>query len=203
MIRLVPSTHSLLAAVALAAFAVLILPQTADAAKKSPPEKIVFVTSTEHDGNFGGLSGADAICNARATEAGLPDAGNYLAWLTDAALSPADRFVRSFVDPYVLPDGTMIAFHYGTFASAEHEAPFLQNELGEAIPGDQLIWTGTFSDGVGNADDSGTCLSWTDSGSSDPAIVGAAWSLIKGTWSAFSATLFDCDIKLRIYCVQQ
>lgn len=92
MIRLVPSTHSLLAAVALAAFAVLILPQTADAAKKSPPEKIVFVTSTEHDGNFGGLSGADAICNAR--DGGWPPGRRKLFGLA-VRLSPIpSRSVR-------------------------------------------------------------------------------------------------------------
>lgn len=201
MIRLVPSTHSLLAAVALAAFAVLILPQTADAAKKSPPEKIVFVTSTEHDGNFGGLSGADAICNARATEAGLPDAGNYLAWLSDSALSPADRFVRSFVDPYVLPDGTLVFFNWNSMTSGEIEAPFVQNELGEAIPSDQLVWTGTNFDGFGNDNDTGTCVSWTDSGSSDPAIVGEAGNSIKTAWTRASTS--DCAVKLPIYCVQQ
>lgn len=37
----------------------------------------VFVTSTSHTGNLGGLAGADAICQARANEAGLK--GNFVA----------------------------------------------------------------------------------------------------------------------------
>jgi len=41
----------------------------------------VFTTSTFHQGNLGGLAGADAICNARAAEASLP--GIYMAWLAD------------------------------------------------------------------------------------------------------------------------
>src|SRR5665647_1642851 len=32
----------------------------------------VFVTSTVHDGNLGGLAGADSICQQRASEAALP-----------------------------------------------------------------------------------------------------------------------------------
>ena len=36
--------------------------------------RIVFLTSTTHTGNLGGLTGADAICNDLASTAGLPGA---------------------------------------------------------------------------------------------------------------------------------
>src|SRR5262249_42934796 len=42
--------------------------------------KRVFVTSTTHDGNLGGLDGADAICASLAANAGL--SGTYKAWLS-------------------------------------------------------------------------------------------------------------------------
>lgn len=40
----------------------------------------MFVTSSVHSGDLGGLAGADAICKARATAANLP--GNYVAYLS-------------------------------------------------------------------------------------------------------------------------
>src|SRR5207248_2675590 len=43
--------------------------------------KRVFVTSVMYDGNLGGLAGADAKCQARATAASL--SGTYKAWLSD------------------------------------------------------------------------------------------------------------------------
>src|SRR5437868_4155746 len=51
---------------------------------------IVFVTSTRYTANLGGLAGADAICQAHATDAGLP--GTYRAWISTAAEAPATRF---------------------------------------------------------------------------------------------------------------
>ncbi len=109
MTRLKISTCTMMAAITICAFAALMLAQAAEAAKiKPPPPKVVFVSSTIHNGNFGGRSGADAICNARAAEAGLPGAGNYLAWLSDDILSVNDRFTRGFNNNYVLADGFVI-----------------------------------------------------------------------------------------------
>ena len=46
-----------------------------------PGEKRVFISSLEHNGNFGGLVGADHFCQDLADGAGL--AGDYKAWLSD------------------------------------------------------------------------------------------------------------------------
>ena len=70
--------------------------------------RCMFVTSSRHRGNLGGLAGADAICNVRATEAGLPGAGSYMAWLSAGGVSPSSRFTRAAV-PYKEVDGTTIA----------------------------------------------------------------------------------------------
>src|SRR4051812_33658723 len=57
---------------------------------------LAFVTSTVHNGNLGGLNGADGICQARAAAGGLPGAstpGTYKAWLSDnLGDSPSTRF---------------------------------------------------------------------------------------------------------------
>lgn len=67
----------------------------------SPPPNIVFVTSTEHTANLGGLAGADAICAARATAAGL--AGTYKAWLSTSTVSAKSRLGTA--SGWVRPDG--------------------------------------------------------------------------------------------------
>ncbi len=69
--------------------------------------KRVFVTSTKHDGNMGGIAGADAICQSTADGESL--GGTWKAWLaTDNTDEPVDRFVQN-PGPYVMLDGTIIA----------------------------------------------------------------------------------------------
>src|SRR5262245_26846429 len=53
----------------------------------------VFVTSTKFNGNFNGLTGADAQCQARADAAGL--GGAWMAWLGNGVDGPATRFTHS------------------------------------------------------------------------------------------------------------
>ena len=54
------------------------------------PSTFVFVTEWEGDGNIGGLTAADSICQTEADDAGLP--GTYKAWLSDSTASPSSRF---------------------------------------------------------------------------------------------------------------
>ncbi len=56
--------------------------------------KVVFVTSEAYDGALGGLPGADDKCNTLAMEAGLANAGSFLAWLSAEGKSPASRMVH-------------------------------------------------------------------------------------------------------------
>ena len=64
--------------------------------------KFVFVTSTTHTGDLGGIAGGDGICNDRAADAGLP--GVYKAWL---ATSDADAPTNSFAQATGLIYGPM------------------------------------------------------------------------------------------------
>ena len=66
----------------------------------------VFITSTTYSGNLAGLTGADAICAARAQAATL--VGTYKAWLADGNLSPMTRMTHG-LGPYQLVTGTAIA----------------------------------------------------------------------------------------------
>jgi hypothetical protein len=60
-------------------------------ADAAPPANFAFVTSTKQlPTTFGSdLAGADAICNTRATQAGL--LGTYVAWLSSTTMPAVNR----------------------------------------------------------------------------------------------------------------
>lgn len=58
------------------------LPRVAPRDQRS--HRYLFVTATGHNGNFGGVSGADAVCNA-SVPAALAGSSNYKALLVDGA----------------------------------------------------------------------------------------------------------------------
>jgi hypothetical protein len=89
--------------------------------------KRVFVMSTVHDGNLGGLEGADGIGNLRADEQDI--SGVFKAWLSDDVQSPDDRFTHS-TNPYVLVDGTVIATSYAYLIDDSLAAPIDVDERG-------------------------------------------------------------------------
>lgn len=108
---------------------------------------LVFLTSQTYNGNLGGLSGADAKCQALADAAGLP--GTYMAWLSDDTGSPSTRFARS-TGPYQLVDGSKIADSWddltgntncNTQGGACIDHAITLTEAGEAGPG--LVWSHT------------------------------------------------------------
>ena len=82
-----------------------------------------------HNGNLGGLAGADAICQARAEAAGsLAAPGTYLAWLSDAGggvdppVSPSTRFIQASV-PYRLVNGTIVAASWSDLVDGSWRRP--------------------------------------------------------------------------------
>ncbi|MDZ4247347.1 MAG: DUF1554 domain-containing protein, partial [Dehalococcoidia bacterium] len=68
--------------------------------------KRVFVTAATYNGNLGGLSGADAKCQASANAVNL--GGTWKAWLSDSNTSAGSRLNHSD-SPYRLLNGTTIA----------------------------------------------------------------------------------------------
>src|SRR5262245_56445509 len=57
----------------------------------APARMRVFTTSLKYPAALGGLTGADAKCNAAAQAAGLP--GTYKAWLSDGYTNALTRLV--------------------------------------------------------------------------------------------------------------
>ncbi len=133
-------------------------------------QMIVFITSTIHRATLAGLAGADDICNARATAAGLP--GTYTAWLSDSANDAKDRVTQATV-PYVRTDGQQVATDFASLLSCPGgvclDAPIQFDEFGSLVVGPQFnaVWTGTNSDGSSAAQivfPTGHCNNWTSLG---------------------------------------
>jgi hypothetical protein len=125
--------------------------------------ELVFITSTSTNGNIGGLAAADAICQNLANAAGL--SGTFLAWLSDSTQSPSTRFNKSS-GPYVLLNGTVIAYGWDDLISGHIRSSIVITEQGNTIPGGfSRVWTSTRPDGtpigIASGGQSTSCKNWT------------------------------------------
>ena len=162
---------------------------------KSNAQQLGNASST-HTGNMGGLAGADAICAARATAAGL--SGTYLAWLSEGSTDePRDRFTQS--SPYARVDGTRVADSWADLTDTTILAPINVTETGSTIGGTRDVWSNilwTGAEKVGNDD----CSNWTST-------AGLGWegdhSQTNQTWAAPSVGTTSCANSNRLYCFEQ
>ncbi|MBL8126878.1 MAG: hypothetical protein U0Z70_12160 [Thermomicrobiales bacterium] len=160
---------------------------------------LVFVTSTRPQGDFGGLSGADGLCQGHATGAGL--SGTYLAWLSDSTgASPSTRFTKATV-PYTLVDGTVIADNWSDLTSGTlNHAINMTEDGGNITTTSAKVWTHTSADGTTSTEipPEWCCHNWRST--SDVGTLGNA-SLASSSWS--SDYYQSCSEKARLYCFQQ
>ena len=155
-------------------------------------QKRIFITSTGHDANFGGLDGADQVCASQAADAGLE--GEFKAWLSTLSVSASDRLTHAD-GPYVMVDGTLIANDWGDLVDGSIEAFINLDANGDLRGGD--TWTGTLTTGASYSIDD--CGGFT---------IGGGRLALCGT-SAATGTPWtenvtpDCATRLRLYCIQQ
>jgi len=159
----------------------------------------MFISSVDMNGNLGGLRGADATCQARATAARLP--GTYKAWLNDSNESPSTRFTQS-TRPYVRVDGQVVANNWDELTSGAIQNVLL-DEKG-APGGDTLAWTNTLIDGTagGMGGANKHCSDWTTSAPGPFANNGNPGLFTDKRWTQNSATACE-DTAARLICVQQ
>ncbi|MGH6916556.1 MAG: hypothetical protein ACREJ0_02525, partial [Geminicoccaceae bacterium] len=158
--------------------------------------KCVFLTSSSHNGNLGGLARGDEICRARAAEAGLPGAESFLAWLSDDTASPSTRFTQATV-PYKLVNGTTIAPDWSGLVDGMLDAPINVTEQGSVLPANLAAWTGTAPSGGALGPD---CAAWSVADSANMGRIGHT-TLVNGRWT--SGGIFSCDPQRRLFCFQQ
>ena len=171
--------------------------------------KKVFVTSQGHNGDFGGLSGADDHCQNLATNAGL--SGTYKAWLSDTTGSPATRFTPSSV-PYRLVDGTDVASDWNDLTDGSILQPINLDEYGNQTSS-SFVFSYTLSNGTAGSPlsvypncqgDDCHCNNWTDSDpqSNSRSAYGQP-SEVDDDWTEYSSSA-GCQYSfISLYCFEQ
>ncbi len=121
---------------------------------------LLFVSSSTHTGNFGGLAGADAICQGLATSASVD--GTFVALLSTSTVDAIDRIAEAAY-PIRLVNGTKVANNRADFfdnsgllaAPNRTETNQLPVPLSGAIVS---VMTGSTAAGTATA---GHCSDWT------------------------------------------
>ena len=157
--------------------------------------RLVFVTNGVFNGNLGGVSGGDNICQQAATAAGRR--GKYKAWLSRPGDSAIQRLENAKV-PYKLPSGAIVAINWNNLVDMSIDNAINENEQGQApADGGIGVWTGTF---VGGGAATVHCNNWTSSLSSETGRVGDR-NAIDANWTSFAS--YFCDAARRLYCFEQ
>lgn len=181
--------------------------QSCTAGPTPAPAKRVFVTSTTSNGNMGGLSGADTICQNRAGAAGLD--GTWKAWLSDSTTSAASRLSHANI-PYKTLDGKTIANNWADLTDGS-----LQNLVTRTQKNTNYysgVWTGTNADGsvTASTGQANHCSNWTSDSSTDYELfIGAAgnnqtsyyWTRVD--INLFPVSFFGCNNSNALYCFEQ
>lgn len=163
-------------------------------------ERRVFLTSQNVLADFIGAPNADAKCQMLG-ESALGAGTTWVAWLSDAATSPAMRFNRSLV-AYKLVDGTIIANDWTDLTDGMLTNPITKDELGNTLPNNE-VWTAT--DPQGNWAGAADCQGWTVQGTGmaggPVGQVGHSDSTA-GAWTNVFTQFCNRD-NVKLYCFEQ
>jgi hypothetical protein len=154
--------------------------------------KKVFITSESYDGDLGGLAGADAICRTRATAAGLPNAANFKAWLSDGSTDAISRITSN--GPWVRTDGFRIADSKADLTDGTIFTAIDKTESGNTLVSG--VWTGSLSDGVKAVEH---CANWGDNTSGTGQMGNAAVANSIG-WTSWN--IVGCTNSFALYCFE-
>ena len=153
----------------------------------------IFLTSQVSPANLGGLGGADRLCNALASAAGMP--GRYVAWLSDSRTDAVARVTSN--GPYVTRSGIVVASGLADLVDGGLRHPISQDEHGNDVP-PREVWTGTDPLGVRTAS---TCDDWRY-GAADAPYGSVGWNTAPDAkWTSVAVQF--CDRSMSLYCLEQ
>jgi len=153
--------------------------------------------------------GADMICQGFASAASLP--GTYKAWLSDSSgtVYPANSFTHS-IHPYVLVDGTTVAYNWTDLTDGSIEVPINMIAAGIINPNIK-VWTNVTTAGECFTTVDApmhTCNNWTSNSHLDYGFTGTTWQPNapppgwENHWTEHN--VHPCnDRDVRLYCFQQ
>ena len=169
-------------------------------------DKRIFVSSVLYMGNLGGLTGADAKCQALADAAGL--CGTFKAWLSDATADAAARLSHA-TGTYVRTDGQIVANGWSGLVSGTIQNAINRTETNGAAPVGTVkcggsavvpVWTGSTAAGANVMN--GSCSNWASNTASPGGIFGNA-DAKNFAWTAMCQIVAVCQSTAAIYCVEQ
>lgn len=158
--------------------------------------RAIFITSTQHGGNLGGIAGADGLCQGLADGAGL--GGTYYAWLSDGTTHPSTRNTQR--GPYLLTNGTTVADDWADLIDGSIDAQISTDQNTNTVGGLVSVWTNVAAVGAG-ATGPDDCLDWTSNSNADRGGRGNR-SVNSSTWTESLSTI-ACDQQAYLYCVEQ
>lgn len=162
-----------------------------------PPKKI-FTTKATYDGNLGGITGADSICQTTASQAGLN--GVYKVWLGDDTHNPLNYMPHN-EGKYTLVDGTVIANDWQDLTDNSILASVNKDERGNLIAdASNLAWTGTPI--IGDTRPDKNCNNWT-SRDQYQGIQGRVGMISAKNNIWFHGSAYACGYKEHLYCFEQ
>jgi len=156
--------------------------------------KKVFVTSTSWNGNLGGVSGANAKCQAAANSAGL--SGTYKAWISTSSSSPSSSFAKSS-NGYEDTKGNKIADSWSDLTDGSIDRKINYTEGGSTFT--KGVWTGTTKNGTLESS-TRTCSNWTTNSSSKKGRRGYS-NYSSSAWTDYYTS--TCNGTRSLYCFQQ
>ena len=165
-----------------------------DGMRDAPPQidapansQRIFVTAGLHSGSFGGVAGADTLCNSEAF--GIP--GDFLAWISEGA-DPSTRIGGT--GPWIVGTDSVIAFADRTALEENTPAVPLNFDSAGAELETVIFWTGTLSNRMPSQ---ANCNAWTNIATTMMGTVGNGES---STWTNSSDQA--CSNSARILCVE-
>ncbi len=180
---------------------VVVIPLGGD---EGPTSKAVFITQGSWDGNLGGPTGADALCQTEADSIGSKVQGlPFKAWVSGLSTdftAGGRTFVKSTL-PYMLVDGTLVADNYADLVDGDDLVADIDVDAG-GIGFATLInvWTGISNAGLISP---GDCNAWTSNLNTIEGYLGDSQQFW-GTWTdqqlGFGSA---CDQPSHLYCFEQ
>lgn len=153
----------------------------------------VFVTSSTHQANFGGLAGGDAICQARADAAFL--GGRWRAWLSTTTVDARDRI--NGAEYRLVDDTTIVASSWADLLDGTITNNIDKDEHGLTVLSD--VWTSTNQNGTGTG--IFTCTDWTRINMTPAGNYGSNnFPPSSMVWS--NRAQAGCDFAMHLYCFE-
>jgi hypothetical protein len=171
--------------------------------------RLAFVTSVAGTGNLAswpaatdgtsGLEAGDSICRNLASTAGLPQANDFKAFLSDENTDAINRFEND--GPWVRPDGILVAANKAELTSELLFTAITVTETGDYLPPSRFfsVWTGTNPDGTSG---NGHCDNWHTGSDASQGRRGSS-NQANRLWTGGPAgnQPWGCDNNSALYCL--